>query len=107
MFVSYDEMKSRYEVLKAFCDQYRYELTVTGGILAERLGLMNHEDYMKFLNDLSLDEFTGNYFTALLTPFAIDIYKSVLDDTMSFYDFIEQTYNKDLRDAVQEFIENS
>lgn len=107
MIANYDEMKSRHEVIKTFCAQHRYGLTVTGGVLAERLCLANREDYMKFLNDLSIDEFTGNYLTGLLTPFAVDLYKKVSDGEMSFYDFIEQTSSKDVRDAVQEIIENS
>lgn len=106
MFTNYDEMKFRHEVIKAFCAQHRYGLTVVGGVLAERQRLANREDYMKFLDDLSIDEFTGNYLTALLTPFAVDIYKRVLDGEMSFYDFIEQVGGKDVRDAVQEIIEN-
>lgn len=105
MFTNYDEMKSRHEVIKAFCAQHRHGLTVVGGILAERKRLVNREDYMKFLNDLTIDEFTGYYITALLTPFAVDIYNRVLDGEMSFYDFIEQSCGKDVvRDAVQESI---
>lgn len=107
MFANYDEMKSRHEVIKAFCAQHRYGLTVVGGVLAERNCLANREDYMKFLDDLTIDEFVGNYLTALLAPFAVDIYKRVLDSEMSFYDFVEQTGGKDVRDAVQEIIENS
>lgn len=107
MFANYDEMKSRHEVIKTFCAQHRYGLTVAGGVLAERQCLANREDYMKFLDDLSIDEFTGNYLIALLTPFVVDIYKRVLDGEMGFYDFIERTDGKDVRDAVQEIIENS
>lgn len=107
MFANYDEMTSRHEVIKTFCAQHRYGLTVVGGVLAERQRLANREDYMKFLDDLSIDEFTGNYLTALLTPFAVDIYKRVLDGELGFYDFIEQTVGKDVRETVQGIIENS
>lgn len=107
MFANYDEMKSSHEVIKAFCAQYRHGLTVVGGILAERQCVANREDYTKFLNDLSIDEFTGNYLIALVTPFAVEAYKRVLDGEMSFYDLIEQTVGEDVRDAVQEIIENS
>lgn len=107
MFTNYDEMKTSHEVIKTFCTQYRRGLTAVGGILAERQYIANREDYTKFLNDLSIDEFTGNYLIALGTPFAVDSYKRVLDDEMNFYDFIEQTVGEDIRDAVQEIIENS
>lgn len=107
MFTNYDEMKSGHEVIKTFCTQYRRGLTAVGGILAERQCIANHEDYTKFLNDLSIDEFAGNYLIALGTPFAVDLYKRVLDGEMSFYDLVEQTVGEDVRDAIQENIENS
>lgn len=107
MIANYDEMKSRYEVIKTFCAQHRYGLTVAGGVLAERLCLANRKDYMKFLNDLSIEEFTGNYLTGLLNPLSVDLYKKVIDGEMGFYDFIEQTSDKKLRRTVQEIIENS
>lgn len=107
MFTNYDEMKTGYEVVKTYCTQYRRGLTAVGGILAERHHVANREDYTKFLNDLSIDEFTGNYLIALGIPFAVELYKRVLDDEISFYDLVEQTVGEDVRDAVQEIIENS
>lgn len=107
MFTNYDEMKTSHEVIKTFCTRYRCGLTAVGGILAERQCIANREDYTKFLNGLSIDEFTGNYLIALGTPFAVDLYKRVLDGEMSFYDLVEQTVDEDVRDTVQEIIENS
>lgn len=105
MFTTYDEMKSNHEVIKTFCAQHRYGLTVAAGVLAEQNGLANRDDYIKFMNDLTIDEFTGNYLTALLNPMAVVEYIRVSNGETGFFDFVEKYMGKNIRNAVQKYIE--
>lgn len=78
---NYEEMKERHLVLREFYLKYRKELTVYAGVVGEYYGKITYEDYIKFSNELSDDEFVGNYLGELLTE-SIDICKQILDGEM-------------------------
>ena len=99
--MNYTEMKSNHEVIKTFCAQNRYGLTVTAGVLAESIYLADRHEYMQFMNDLTMDEFVGNYLTALLNNAAIEFYRQVNNGELGFLDFVEKTVGKSVRDSVQ------
>ena len=99
--MNYAEMKSNYEVIKTFCAQNRYGLTVTAGVLAESNYFADRHEFMRFMDDLTMDEFVGNYLTALLNNAAIEFYRQVNNDELGFLDFVEMTVGKSVRDSVQ------
>ena len=99
--MNYTEMKSNHEVIKSFCAQNRYGLTVTAGILAESNYLADRHEFMQFMDDLTMSEFVGNYLTALLNDTAIEFYRQVHNGKLGFLDFGEMTVGKSVRDSVQ------
>ena len=99
--MNYTEMKSNHEVIKSFCAQNRYGLTVTAGILAESSYLADRHEFMQFMDDLTMDEFVGNYLTALLNDTAIEFYRQVNNGELGFLDFVEENLGKSVRDSVQ------
>ena len=99
--MNYTEMKSNYEVIKSFCAQNRYGLTVTAGILAESNYLADRHEFMQFMDDLTMNEFVGNYLTALFNDTVIEFYRQVNNGKLGFLDFVEMTVGKSVRDSVQ------
>lgn len=99
--MNYTEMKSNYEVIKTFCAQNRYGLTVTAGVLAESNYLADRHEYMQFMDDLTMNEFIGNYLTALFSVTAIEFYRQINNGELGFLDFVEKTVGKSVRDSVQ------
>ena len=99
--MNYAEMKSNHEVIKTFCAQNRYGLTVTAGILAESIYSVDRHEFMQFMDDLTMDEFAGNYLTVLLNDTAIEFYRQVNNGELGFLDFVEMTVGKSVRDSVQ------
>lgn len=99
--MNYTEMKSNYEVIKSFCAQNRYGLTVTAGVLAESNYLADRHEFMQFMDDLTMNEFVGNYLTALFNDTAIESYRQVNNGKLGFLDFVEMTVGKSVRDSVQ------
>lgn len=100
--MNYTEMKSNYEVIKSFCAQNRYGLTVTAGVLAESMCLADRHEFMRFMDDLTMNEFVGNYPTALFDDAAaIELYRQVNNGKLGFLDFVEITVGKSVRDSVQ------
>ena len=99
--MNYTEMKSNREAIKTFCAQHRYGLTVTAGALAESIYAADRHEFMQFLDDLTMDEFVGNYLTALLNNAAIEFYRQVNNGELGFLDFVEKTVGKSVRDSVQ------
>ena len=99
--MNYTEMKSRHEVIKTFCAQNRYGLTVTAGVLAESNYLADRHEFMQFMDDLTMNEFVGNYLTALFSDTAIEFYRQVNNGELGFLDFVEKTVGKSVRDSVQ------
>ena len=99
--MNYTEMKSNHEVIKSFCAQNRYGLTVTAGILAESNYLADRHEFMQFMDDLTMNEFVGNCLTALFNDTVIELYRQVNNGKLGFLDFVEMTVGKSVRDSVQ------
>ena len=76
---TYEDMKSNYETIKEFCHLYRTELTVFAGVLCEQLGGLTYSDYVKFMNELSDEEFVGNYLNGLLSDIPVDDYRLLVN----------------------------
>ena len=103
--LTYNEMKSNHEIIKSFCCQHRYGLTVVGGIMAEKMRLASRDGYIRFLNELSIDEFIGNYLTALFQGACIDAYRKVNNAEMGFRDFVEQYMGEQVRKELDKYME--
>lgn len=99
---NYIEMKANHEVVKTFCVQNRYALTVVGGICAETMKLSTYEDYTKFLEELTMDEFVGNYLTALFDEHTLEGYRKVNTGEIGFCEFLDKYVGKRVRIAVEE-----
>ena len=102
--LTYNEMKSNHEVIKSFCCQNRLALTIAGGIMAENMRAASRDEYIRFMNELTIDEFVGNYLTALLQSVCIDAYRKVNDAEIGFYDFIEQYMGKQVRKELEKYM---
>lgn len=94
---TYEDIKSNYETIKEMCKKYRKELTVYGGVLGEHTGLLDCSEYVKFMNELSFEEFVGNFLTGLLNEDVISIYRDVLDGETAFED-LTSLYGEDVKD---------
>ena len=93
---TYENMKSNYEIIKEICEKYRKELTVYGGVLGEHAGLIDCSEYVKFMNELSFEEFVGNFMTGLLNEDVISIYRDILDGVNTFEE-ITSVYGEDIK----------
>ena len=93
---TYENMKSNYETIKEFCHSYRVELTVYAGIIVEQLGGCTYSDYVKFMNELSDEEFVGNYLNGLLADTPVDDYRPILDGKMTFDEYVENCVGEDI-----------
>lgn len=76
------------KVVKDFCEKYRKELTVYQALVCKKLYGMNPEDYIEFMNDLSMDEFIGNNLTALMQDTVINWFIETLAGRMTFEDIV-------------------
>lgn len=85
---TYENMKSNYETIKEICEKYRKELTVYGGVLGESTGLIDCSEYVKFMNELSFEEFVGNFMSGLLNEDVISIYRDILDGNSTFEEIV-------------------
>lgn len=100
--ITYEEMRSNYEIIKEMCKKYRKEMTVFGGTLLEQNEISTCSEYVKFMNELTFDEFVGNFFVTLLDESGTDIYKSILDGETMFDDFVEDMFGEDVKDMYLE-----
>ena len=92
-----DILNKNYEVVKQFCEEYRSNLTVLAGVLAEQCGLCDYDGYVEFVNSWTDDVFVGNYLTALMNPVAMNYYSQVINGEMTFVEFVEDsTCSKEL-----------
>ena len=99
---NYTKMKANHEVIKTFCVQNRYALTVIGGIYAETMNLSTYEDYTKFLEELTMDEFVGNYLTAMFNQHALEGYQKVNTGEIGFCEFLDKYVGKMVRVVFEE-----
>lgn len=93
---TYKDMKQNYEIIKEFCNSYRKELTVYAGVLSEQYGGCAYSDYVKFSNELSEEEFLGNYLCGLLTPEPVNEFKPILNGDQTFIEHISKLVNDDV-----------
>ncbi len=90
----YNKMKRNYEIIKEFSKKYRIEITALQSAMAEYYGLTTSSDYEKFMNELSDDEFTAILLNNLYVDDVVDIFKELIDDKISFDDYIEEFYGQ-------------
>ena len=102
--LNYEEMNANHEVITEFCSKYRPELIAIGGIIAERNGLANAHEYIRFMKDLSIDEFVGNYLVSLLNNNSVKMYRNVLDGKMTFTDFVKTQLGNELTKKFEKFV---
>ena len=100
--LTYEGMKSNYEIIKGLCRSYRTELTVYAGILGEQFGCCTYSDYVKFMNELSDEEFVGSYLNGLLTDVPVNDFRPILDEEKTFGEYIEQYCDEDIVNAYYE-----
>ena len=101
---TYKDMKQNYEIIKEFCHFYREELTVYAGVLAEQWGGTTYSEYVNFTNELSEEEFLGNYLCGLLTDEPKNEFKKILDGEQTFVEYIGKVTNDDVvKDYCEKF----
>ena len=100
--LTYEGMKSNYKIIKGLCRSYRTELTVYAGILSEQFGGCTYSDYVKFMNELSDEEFVGSYLNGLLTDVPVNDFRPILDEEKTFGEYIEQYCDEDIVNAYYE-----
>ena len=93
---TYKDMKQNYEIIKDFCIFYRKELTVYAGVLLEQYGGCAYSDYVKFVNELSEEEFLGNYLSGLLTDEPVNEFKQIVNGEQTFVEYIGKMVNDDI-----------
>ena len=93
---TYEDMKQNYEIIKEFCKNYRKELTVYAGVLTEQYGGCTYSDYVKFVNELSEEEFLGNYLSGLLTDEPVNEFKQIINGEQTFVEYISKIVNDDV-----------
>lgn len=67
MFTNYESLSKNYEIIKTGMTKYRTELTEMQGTIAEFVGTCSKDEYIKFMNERTLDEIIGNAFTSLVS----------------------------------------
>lgn len=101
---NYETLIEDYYILKEFVKKYETELKIIGGIIGERRELISYEDYMKFINGLNQDEFTGNYFGFLLNDVGMNHIKNIMkmDDNFDNYVRMSLIHDDDLYEKYNE-----
>lgn len=99
-------MKENYEIIKEFCGKYRTELTIAAGILGESMGMINCDEYIKFSNSLSIDEFVGNYLVGLINGTVDEYYRPILNDEKTFEEMLDDTLDEELLNLYREKLNN-
>lgn len=91
----YKELERNYKIIKKFAIRYRKELTVYQGAFAESCGSISCSDYVKFMNNLSDDEFAGSMMLdILLAPNDIE---QILDGKNDFDSLVTEYLPEDAR----------
>lgn len=90
----YNKMKRNYEIIKEVSKKHRIEFTALQSAMAEYYGLTTSSDYEKFTNELSDDEFTANLLNNLYVDDVVDKFKELIDDKISFDDYIDEFYGQ-------------
>lgn len=77
-------IERNHTVIKMVCTIYRKELTIYSSVIGKYYRGIDIEEYINFINDLSLDEFVGNYLIALYDDYTIKLYIRLLE----IHDFV-------------------
>ncbi len=88
--LSRNDLEANYEVISQACKRYRKELTIYQAAIIDEIDV-DANDYIEFMNALSLDIFIGNMLCGLLNPVSMDIYKQLLTNELTFEEFVEQS----------------
>lgn len=97
----YEDARSNLKTIRDFTERFRRELTITGGVISEEYGIISCDDYIKIMDELSLEEFAGNYLTGLLNSDVIDAYKEILDGHEDYCDLIQNTLDDEIIDTIR------
>lgn len=92
---SYESMVEDYRLIKEFCSTYRTELNIVGALMSENYLLTTYDDYMKFISDLSDDEFYANYLGCLLNDVSMFLIRSLMKGVTSIDDYVKAILNFD------------
>lgn len=86
------DLEANYEVISQACKLYRKEITIYQAAIIDEYPWLDVDvnDYIEFMNTLSLDIFIGNMLYGLLVPEGIDTYKKLLTNELTFEEFIEK-----------------
>ncbi len=98
MLLNYERYMEHREIVREVCKKYRKEVTINCGIIQNEYNICSYEETIKFLNQLSYDEFCAFFYTAIGVDEYITYYKQLLDDKITFIDIIENSniYNIEL-----------
>ena len=88
--MNYYEMKKRQATIKEYCKMFRKELTIFGGIVGEHFGLLEFDEYIRFMNELTEDEFEGNYLQNISNEMYYDFTKKLVDGEITFIEYVEE-----------------
>ena len=92
---SYESMVEDYGLIKEFCSLYRTELNIVGALMSENYSLTTYDDYMKFINNLSDEEFYANYLICLLNDASMFLIRSLMNGVNSIDDYVKAIFNFD------------
>lgn len=86
------DLEANYKVISQVCKMYRKELTIHQAVfimdnIPEYVGI---NDYIEFMNTLSLDAFIGNMLYEMLNSESMDILKQLLTNELTFEEFVEK-----------------
>lgn len=86
------DLEANYKVISQVCKMYRKEITIYQAVfimdnIPEYVGI---NDYIEFMNTLSLDTFIGNMLYGILNSENIDIFKQILANELTFEEFVEK-----------------
>ena len=93
---NYKEMIKNYEIIKTFYTKYGDNLMIVSALLAEKYKIAKYSDYMKLMQNLNSDVKLGNYLIGLLREDCIKVYSDILNNEMSFDDYIKISFGYDI-----------
>lgn len=101
------DLNRNYRIIQEFVRRFRKELTVVGGVLVERVGACSCEDYVNFMNKLTIEEIIGNYLTSLMVPDGIEVYKRILNDEGVFWEEFSVLVSQDVAEEAMELVNST
>ena len=103
---TYAQMKENYEIIRKFSEMYRKDLTLLAATAGENCGLVSREDYIKFADEMTLDEFVGNQLVGLLNSENIETFRKILDGEMEFREMVSDILSDEIWNEVCRKIES-